>query len=760
MDSEGRVNESELKKDSLRRVNGEPALSSSIAFDKQEVNLVVETLQNINGSAASSSSANLSSGSGNAINDPSAKIASSSVSIHAKVNMDQVRVEDSPTDLEPGRKSWRHAKNTVEAATTDLNVELLKKQENRHQGNGQGNQMLEVKKISLEDKLVSKLPQDSAKKDVKLRGNSIANSRSSLGVQSGTILSDKLKQIKSVQLRYNSTESYGLLNNSQYRGKEKEINNAKDKYNDGESNAQSIMGETANRFSNNKVKLESKIKMLEEELREVAALEIGLYSVIAEHGSSINKVHAPARRLSRLYLHACKARSQSKRASAARAAFSGLVLVSKACGNDVPRLTFWFSNSVVLRAIVSKATEKFQISDGLGTKNDSGRITPNKEEKDCSVEGSDDWEDPQIFVVALEKFEAWIFSRIIESIWWQTFTPHMQSAAAKGSGSRKTSGKRYGLGDQEQGNFSVELWKKAFKDACERLCPIRAGGHDCGCLPVLAKLVMEQLVGRLDVAMFNAILRESAEEMPTDPVSDPISDPKVLPIPFGKSSFGAGAQLKNSIGSWSRWLTDLFGIDDNDPPEHMNEISNDESMESVTSSKAFRLLNALSDLMMLPFEMLADSSTRKEVCPTFGVEIIRRVLDNFVPDDFNPAPIPQAVFDALDSEDQCEGEKDLVTIIPCSAAPTIYSAPSAVSLISIIGEVEGKDLQRSGSMVLKKSYTSDDELDELDSPVTSIIIDNSRTYSNLAAPNWMPKGNGGRKVVRYQLLQQVWRDSK
>lgn len=70
----------------------------------------------------------------------------------------------------------------------------------------------------------------------------------------------------------------------------------------------------------------------------------------------------------------------------------------------------------------------------------------------------------------------------------------MQSAAAKGSGSRKTSGKRYGLGDQEQGNFSVELWKKAFKDACERLCPIRAGGHDCGCLPVLAKLVCLPLV--------------------------------------------------------------------------------------------------------------------------------------------------------------------------------------------------------------------------------------------------------------------------
>lgn len=58
---------------------------------------------------------------------------------------------------------------------------------------------------------------------------------------------------------------------------------------------------------------------------------------------------------------------------------------------------------------------------------------------------------------------------------------------------------------------------------------------------------MKQLVSRLDVAMFNAILRESTEEMPTDPIFDPISDRKVLPVPPGKSSFGAGAQLKNAV---------------------------------------------------------------------------------------------------------------------------------------------------------------------------------------------------------------------
>lgn len=65
----------------------------------------------------------------------------------------------------------------------------------------------------------------------------------------------------------------------------------------------------------------------------------------------------------------------------------------------------------------------------------------------------------------------------------------MQSAAAKNSSSRKAYERRYRVGDQDQGNFSIDLWKRAFKDACERICPLRAGGHECGCLLVIARLV-------------------------------------------------------------------------------------------------------------------------------------------------------------------------------------------------------------------------------------------------------------------------------
>lgn len=84
-------------------------------------------------------------------------------------------------------------------------------------------------------------------------------------------------------------------------------------------------------------KMERRIEKLEEELREVAALEMSLYSVVPEHGSSAHKLHTPARRLSRLYIHACKHWAQEKRATAAKNTVSGLVMIAKACGNDVSR---------------------------------------------------------------------------------------------------------------------------------------------------------------------------------------------------------------------------------------------------------------------------------------------------------------------------------------------------------------------------------------------------------------------------------------
>lgn len=50
---------------------------------------------------------------------------------------------------------------------------------------------------------------------------------------------------------------------------------------------------------------------------------------------------------------------------------------------------------------------------------------------------------------------------------------------------------------------------------------------------------------QINIDMFNAILCESAHEIPTDP----IVDPRALQIPAGDLSIGSGAQLKNSVST-------------------------------------------------------------------------------------------------------------------------------------------------------------------------------------------------------------------
>ena len=79
------------------------------------------------------------------------------------------------------------------------------------------------------------------------------------------------------------------------------------------------------------------MEILEEELREAAVTEVILFYIVGEHSCSVNKVHAHAQQLCSYYKNACRTRSRAKRANAARTAVTGLVLVSKECGNNVPK---------------------------------------------------------------------------------------------------------------------------------------------------------------------------------------------------------------------------------------------------------------------------------------------------------------------------------------------------------------------------------------------------------------------------------------
>ncbi|KAK7311370.1 hypothetical protein RJT34_09476 [Clitoria ternatea] len=638
-----------------------------------------------------------------------------------------------------------------------------------------GNQIYNFdKQYHVEDESVAQAMKDQGL----LSSNSYSSGASDNGTKGNILKSERLKHVKSVRSSADSARSIGSLGNHIPEVKENGING--DTQNNGgnirisdRKDAKIYPREARNAILNCKIEhLENKIKMLEGELREAAAIEAALYSVVAEHGSSMSKVHAPARRLSRLYLHTCKENLHSRRSGAAKSAVSGLVLVAKACGNDVPRLTFWLSNAIVLRTIISKTAKDMALSNFTGSSirrkcEGNGKaaqplvwrgFSPRKSESTAAEYGGmGNWDDPNVFISALEKLEAWIFSRIVESIWWQSLTPHMQLADARvtQNDARKIYRDMSRSHDQELGNLSLDIWKNAFREACERLCPIRAGGHECGCLSVLPRLIMEQCVARLDVAMFNAILRESADDIPTDPVSDPISDPKVLPIPSGKLSFGAGAQLKTAIGNWSRWLTDLFGMDDDDSLEDRDDddLDHNGTGNEHTSFKSFHFLNALSDLLMLPKDMLLSASIRKEVCPMFGASLIKEILDNFVPDEFCPDPIPTVVFEALDSEDDLEDGRESINNFPCNAAPIEYLAPPVTTIASLTGEIGSEShLRRSRSSVVRKSYTSDDELDELHHPLSSIFITGSSTPVST-------KPNCNESSVRYELLRDVWMNS-
>uniref|UniRef100_A0A6N2N383 Uncharacterized protein n=1 Tax=Salix viminalis TaxID=40686 RepID=A0A6N2N383_SALVM len=151
---------------------------------------------------------------------------------------------------------------------------------------------------------------------------------------------------------------------------------------------------------------------------------------------------------------------------------------------------------------------------------------------------------------------------------------------------------------------------------------------------------------------------------------------------------------------------------------------------------------------------------KHHVCPTFAAPLIKRVLDNFVSDEFCPDPIPDVVFEALEDEDAIEAGEESVTTVPCIAAPPIYLPPSAASIANIIGEFGSQSkLRKSGSSIVRKSYTSDDELDELNSPLASIVLDGVRSSPAPTKASWKSK-KGIDNTIRYELLREIWMNSE
>jgi len=117
--------------------------------------------------------------------------------------------------------------------------------------------------------------------------------------------------------------------------------------------------------------------------------------------------------------------------------------------------------------------------------------------------------------------------------------------------------------------------------------------------------------------------------------------------------------------------------------------------------------------------------------------------------------------------EQClQGEEDSTYSSLLSAPSIQYSPPPAASVREKIGDVSSHiHLGRSASNVLRKGYTSDDELDELESPLLSLLDETMhgvapqkiQLHSNGKSRGHtkQPTGNAGLNR-RYQLLREAW----
>lgn len=296
------------------------ALPVEVAPTKEEVNPTTKEIMDNDGNSSRSSSTKLSS----KLNDADDEKALRQIRDDEEVAI--IKNESYVNNSQGNERKEQHKNGTKEDCERtriedDKEVVTMTKNlySNILQGNSrkekQGNEK-EQELVNKKNEPVSKIPQDALRNTVKLE----------LELQDNVMTSEK--RIHNVP--FNSAKSAESSSSSELMGRE-------DTYINAITLAASKRKERRNKLSEDKTELEYRIKTLEEELKEAAAVEVGLYSVVAEHVSSTNKVHAPARRLSRFYLHASRRKSQTGSESAYRAAVSGLILVSKACGNDVPR---------------------------------------------------------------------------------------------------------------------------------------------------------------------------------------------------------------------------------------------------------------------------------------------------------------------------------------------------------------------------------------------------------------------------------------
>lgn len=199
-------------------------------------------------------------------------------------------------------------------------------------------------------------------------------------------------------------------------------------------------------------------------------------------------------------------------------------------------------------------------------------------------------------MAALETLEAAVFHRLLHAAWWRQLVPAMQLPTCDGVAPRD----------------AAAHWAAAAAAVRNAFCPARAAGATCGCLPHLGHQVLQECLQRLDVALFNALLRgprpPGDPSGSDDPVADPLSDEaamRLLPGALAPCSFGSGMRLKMFVGD----LTDAL-----ETAHHAWLASGGRQLNGDTP-RPFPFVRSAADVLMMPKDGLQDPSVRADVRP-------------------------------------------------------------------------------------------------------------------------------------------------
>lgn len=102
-------------------------------------------------------------------------------------------------------------------------------------------------------------------------------------------------------------------------------------------------------------------------------------------------------------------------------------------------------------------------------------------------------------------------------------------------------------------------------------------------------------------------------------------------------------------------------------------------------------------------------------------------------------------------------DKSATNAFPCIAAPVVYRPPSLLDVAEKVADTGGNaKLDRRASMVQRRGYTSDDDLDDLDSPLASLIDKSALPLLSKGSAHFTAQRGVSMENARYTFLREVW----